>query len=509
MQNALRVWIPLCRRCVAEGRSLHIEKRRRFYSSQSREDEPEIFKVVCGSSGSIDVNLYNAPALRNPSSPLTIYLPPMGLHLHASHSSIPSYLFHPAASLAVINYRWNISSSHTSYPTPTPKLLSNHPSFATHPFPTPLHDVLHAYSYLLTSLLPSFSLSPPSRTHTSPTSPFSPRPRTFHAPTSTSKVIQRPILVYGSYLGGTLATSLALTESFASKNLPTRIAGLITKNGVYGWTDIATSAPPTDLEHQSEVEEEIWDSRKLHCLKERLFSSPGSAFDSFASPLLFFRTAGVAVPKTWPTSKDDELSSPSPTTDSTTPSNQNPLIDHLEESIFYPTSDPSLITDMDIDELETSGRRGEMDGGSLELEVSKKANLKFPPKDSGLKIPRSLFLYTPSESPSTGTTENERPLSSKKPARKQVRGRDTDIQLEEKAGEEVTPQTQAEEMVRLMRRSVLLHEFKERVLWDEDHDPSAAAEERVQVAPLPWFDEPEIDGEGRVVRKWIEEVLDL
>jgi hypothetical protein len=315
--------------------------------------------------------------------------------------------------------------------------------------------------------------------------------------------------VYGSYLGGTLATSLALTESFASKNLPTRIAGLITKNGVYDWTYIATSTLPTDLEHQSEIEEEYWDSRKLHCLKERLFSSPGSAFDSFASPLLFFRTAGIAVPKTWPTSKDDEVSSPSPTTDSTTPSNQNPLIDHLEESIFYPTSDPSLITDMDIDELEMSGRRGGRDGGSLELEVSRKANLKFPPKDSGLKIPRSLFLYTPSESPSTGTTENERPLSSKKPARKQVRGRDTDIQLEEKAGEEVTPQTQAEEMVRLMRRSVLLHEFKERVLWDEDHDPSAAAEERVQVAPLPWFNEPEIDGEGRVVRKWIEEVLDL
>jgi hypothetical protein len=325
--------------------------------------------------------------------------------------------------------------------------------------------------------------------------------------------------VYGSYLGGTLATSLALTESFASKSLPTRIAGLITKNGVYDWTDIATSTPPTDLEPQSEVEEEIWDSRKLHCLKERLFSSPGSAFDSFASPFLFFRTAGIAVPKTWPTSKDDELSSPSPTTDSTTPSNQNPLIDHLEESIFYPTSDPSLITDMDIDELETSGRRGGRDGGSLELEVSRKANLKFPPKESGLKIPRSLFLYTLSRSPSTAQPPSgkEDPLSGKKPAqrraqqqaRKQAAGQDTDIRLEGRAGEEVTPQTQAEEMVRLIRRSVLLHEFKERVLWDEDHDPSAAAEERVQVAPLPWFDEPEIDGEGRVVRKWIEEVLDL
>jgi len=55
------------------------------------------------------------------------------------------------------------------------------------------------------------------------------------------KVVQRPILVYGSFLGATLATSLALTESFASKNLPTRIAGLVAKNGVYDWTEVATS----------------------------------------------------------------------------------------------------------------------------------------------------------------------------------------------------------------------------------------------------------------------------
>jgi hypothetical protein len=195
------------------------------------------------------------------------------------------------------------------------------------------------------------------------------------------------------------------------------------------------------------------------------------------------------------------------------------LIDHLEESIFYPTSDPSLVTDMDIDELEMSGRRGGRNGGSLELEVSRKANLKFPPKDSGLKIPRSLFLYTPSESPSTAQPPSgkEDPFSGKKPAqrraqqqaRKQAAGQDTDIQLEEKVGMEATPQNQAKEMVKLMRRSVLLHEFKERVLWDEDLDPSAAAEERVQVAPLPWFDEPEIGEEGRVVREWIEEVLDL
>jgi hypothetical protein len=290
---------------------------------------------------------------------------------------------------------------------------------------------------------------------------------------------------------------LALTESFASKQLPTRIAGLISINGIYDWTSIATSPPPildTSF-HSSEsalLQEGGWDTSTLFRLREILFSKPEAIFDSFASPALFFRTAGIAVPKTWPTS--DSPSEPSPSlpslssseTSASSTTSPSPLISHLDEDVFYPTPDPSLVTDVDINELEISGRRGR-DGGDLELEVSRRAHLKYPPKDSGLKIPRSLFLYSPPPSSISQPTEGK-----------------------VDAEETITPRQQAEEMVHLMRRSVLLHEFKERALWDEDLDPSAAAEERVQLSGLllrPDTEAGEVE-EGRVV-EWLNETLEM
>jgi len=61
---------------------------------------------------------------------------------------------------------------------------------------------------------------------------------------------------------------------------------------------------------------------------------------------------------------------------------------------------------------------------------------------------------------------------------------------------------QAEEMAGLMRRSVLLHEFKEKRVWDEDFDAEAESEGRVEIRGMVGRDEPEVIGE------WIEEVLE-
>lgn len=71
---------------------------------------------------------------------------------------------------------------------------------------------------------------------------------------------------------------------------------------------------------------------------------------------------------------------------------------------------------------------------------------------------------------------------------------------------EITPQAQAQEMAKLMRRSVLLHEFKERKLWDEDLDPNSASEDRVQVLELSPNQDLEKQ-EERLVREWIEDCL--
>jgi len=74
--------------------------------------------------------------------------------------------------------------------------------------------------------------------------------------------------------------------------------------------------------------------------------------------------------------------------------------------------------------------------------------------------------------------------------------------------EKITPKGQAEEIVKLMRRSVLMHEFKERVLWDEDADPGAAAEERVGICGL-HGGEGKGGEEGRIMGEWIEDALDV
>lgn len=62
---------------------------------------------------------------------------------------------------------------------------------------------------------------------------------------------------------------------------------------------------------------------------------------------------------------------------------------------------------------------------------------------------------------------------------------------------------QAEEMGKVMRRSLVSYEFKDGASWD-DGDPHALSEERVQVREL------QMDGgvreEGDVVEEWLDEI---
>jgi hypothetical protein len=107
------------------------------------------------------------------------------------------------------------------------------------------------------------------------------------------------------------------------------------------------------------------------------------------------------------------------------------------------------------------------------LKTTRRSHLKFPPLGSGLKIPRSLFFYT--------TTAGK--------------------------GKEAETRKQTEEMVRLMRRSVVTYEYKDRVVWDEDLDPHGSSEERVRIEEVPLNGSGsggELDELGGVVGEWIE-----
>ena len=150
---------------------------------------------------------------------------------------------------------------------------------------------------------------------------------------------------------------------------------------------------------------------------------------------------------------------------------------------------------------------GETETAEAQAHAScRSANLKFPPRDSGLKIPRTLFLVTGSGGSSAGVRgegagKGER---SEGAVKRGTRGREhgSGSAGDDEMGE------QAREIVRLMRRSVVRHEFKERVMWDEDADPHAAAEERVQLVSLKEKEEEEVgEGEGeeeKALGEWLE-----
>jgi hypothetical protein len=240
------------------------------------------------------------------------------------------------------------------------------------------------------------------------------------------------------------------------------------RDGVFDWTSIATSLPtshpsspedsttPTPSPPESKTSQP-WTTQTLDALKPTLFTHPASTFDSFASPILFFRTPTIAVP-------------------------QSPFFPGYEP----PSSSPDDVSGLSLSEAEyTALRSAEFDGLSASAgegkspeeqaaETVRSSNVKFPPKDSGLRIPRTLFVASG--------------------VRKEGDAADEDRVA------------QAQEMTRLMRRSIVLHEFKDRVMWDEDADPHGASEERVQFISIGGDGGRggTLEEEERVIGEWLE-----
>ncbi|KAF7925003.1 uncharacterized protein EAE98_007091 [Botrytis deweyae] len=434
----------------------------------------EKYDIACGISGHITVEIRNGFLLRDsPKTPLVIYLPPYpSSPLSSFHT--PSWLLN---SYPVINipYRW----SHD------PK--TSFRKQRSHAFPIPLHDTLQAYSWLLKIYLPSLLPEP------------KPLESTYFY--NNPKPIQRPLLIYGSYLGGTLATSLALTESFTSSFLPTKIHSLIVHNGIFNWTPISTTPDPSIFNSESAdsspnlsynrlstldlYESSPWTTLTLHALKTRLFSSPSQTFDPFASPILFFRNSGISVPQRWPV--------PPPASIPPTETSSFESTGSIEADDFSRYPDPQFPHPDLSNECATEDDEEEPHETLLE---SRKSNLIFPPANSSLRIPRSLFTY--SSFPFTG--EKAFDISQNI---SQDEGKIGEKDEGEK-GNNIFKQ-QAQELTKLMRRSVVLHELKVRVQWDEDCDAGENAKERVtemEVGDAGWDGAVERD---TAVREWIDE----
>ena len=153
---------------------------------------------------------------------------------------------------------------------------------SVNPYPTPVHDVLAGYDWVHEHLLPKRSITRTGR----------------------SGHVGR-ICVFGELLGGSLATMLALTE--CRKGEPGVVAAAI-NNPLADWVqpeeELHVTAPKSSLAKfgQSYNGLEITDLLRA---RGSYFPKPETYFDPFASPLLFFRMPGTAVPSNSRTELDD------------------------------------------------------------------------------------------------------------------------------------------------------------------------------------------------------------
>ncbi|KAJ6438928.1 60S ribosomal protein L7 [Purpureocillium lavendulum] len=264
---------------------------------------------------------------------------------------------------------------------------------------------------------------------------------------------RRDIYVYGSHLGAGLATSLALTEANAHSRFGVR--GVVAYNGVYNWTmflpDHRINKPPKRGRTAASATQELIEGSHIHRLREEmpgLFDDPSNLFDAFASPSLFFHSPGLHVSPSFTMSMDDLA------------------------AINAMTSD-------DDDEPLKAQK------------APRKSHLIYPPRKSTLKIPETLLLYDSQPQTTPPLTKTGRP-------RKRVKAPGNSFE------------SQAGELVELMRRSVDVVELKERSKWDEDmQDKEDEKYRRVQAVHVgPETDDTELPHAGQqIVLSWLRDKM--
>jgi len=167
-----------------------------------------------------------------------------------------------------------------------------------------------------------------------------------------------------------------------------------------------------------------------------------------------------------------------------------------------PVSGPTESTEVGSEKAPEMGNEvSENEKVGLGPQTARISYLKFPPTSSPvrsssfsryananpnselpqLKIPRTLFLYSKGSGDGGEDLEileegNKGGKAGKKRKEKPVKkeGLKKSMMI---MGEEINPETQAKEMARVMRRSVLLVECKDRAVWDEGFDANGVASE--------------------------------
>lgn len=137
-------------------------------------------------------------------------------------------------------------------------------------YPTPIHDTLAGYDWIVKNLLLKRSISRPGRPD-----------RVGH------------VAVCGELIGGGLATMLALTECRIGQ---LGVLSAAINNPIVDWPNIGLAHPKKPSESTNTAEMTTASEDQLIRLRQQLFKKPEQFFDPFASPTLFFRSAGLPIP---------------------------------------------------------------------------------------------------------------------------------------------------------------------------------------------------------------------
>ncbi|GKT46382.1 uncharacterized protein ColSpa_06563 [Colletotrichum spaethianum] len=363
-----------------------------------------------------------------PSTPLVLYIPPFS-PTPGTQPAVPRFLRpYPTA---VINYRWSAPVP-TRQPSPgTAAGEDQQHDFSTPlQWPTPLHDTLAGYTWITENLRPL-------------------------------RIARRDVYVYSSHAGASIAASLALTESHHHERMAVR--GLVAWNGIYNWSmflpDHKVNKPASARSKKLPPRPE--EGSALHMLQMKmpeLFRAPVDLLDPFASPSLFFQTAGRGRVLLL---------------------GQVVLHDERGEAVRYTGPHQQRIPSAET-------KRARLPAEEIHAEAA--VNTVPPRLPFGRASPQRRTMKTASSL--------AKELASRTARQRKVTGH--------------TFKAQATELAGLMRRSLEKLEFKARMEWDEDFDEVAEAERRVGIVELGENEGLELGEQGQeAVREWLEDRIRL
>ncbi|WPG98600.1 Hypothetical protein R9X50_00139300 [Acrodontium crateriforme] len=324
------------------GRTNKVPRPLQFKTHAARFSSHETISIPTQSNDALSLDIHHPTSFSPPPSStvpptVLIYLPRGPLLANESHEAS------------------NISLLRTSLPWTIVKLNYDHLlGQGANRFPALIHNVLAGYDWCHEHLLPKRSITRTGR----------------------SQHVGR-IVVCGELLGGGLASMLALTECRATQ--PGIVAAALS-NPITDWVGLDECAHSTRSSRRTQFAAPSLET-ELSTLKTQLFPNPTSSFDPFASPILFFRSAGINIPTRPPDPPLDDL-------------------EHLSllerEEFFLEQHALSLIT------TETHTSQPSTPNATPEPQRRKpKASKRFPSASLCLRLPRfhisSSFLASPLE----------------------------------------------------------------------------------------------------------------